>query len=189
MNSIGHLLQNCQLAIFSHFWSSHVWDGGEADVWASIRAWPQVATRAACRGGAPPRNPPFALRAERQGEGAKAQKPKEPTRSEVIKIRVTPDEKADLRRLAGSGTIAELFRAMLEGRELRPQRIIKTADYRLLYQLNRIGNNLNQVAKGINRSNKLGSPVDVAAVAARLKQIHSAIRSIYAAQDTDGDDS
>jgi len=79
---------------------------------------------------------------------------------------------------------------MLEGRELRPQRVVKTADFRLLFQLSKIGNNLNQIAKGINRSNQFGNAVDVAAVAARLKQVHSDVKKIdYAAQNPDGDDS
>lgn len=155
------------------------------------RLCPQVGTGVACRGGYPPRNPPFALRAERQDDDTKSPKQeKPPTRSETIKIRVTPEEKTELRRLAGSGTIADVFRAMLEGRELRPQRVVKTADFRLLFQLSKIGNNLNQIAKGINRSNQFGNAVDVAAVAARLKQVHSDVKKIdYAAQNPDGDDS
>lgn len=188
MNNIGFVLQNCQLAILRSFTFSFGRYGGEADSWASIHLGPQVAPGVACQGGAPPWIPPFALRAERQDGEEKPRAHKEPTRSEVIKIRVTPQEKAELRRLAGKGSIADVFRAWLTGGEIPPQKVIKTADIRLLYALNRIGNNLNQVAKGINRANRIGNSVDVAAVAGRLKQIHSAIRRIHAAQDTDGDD-
>lgn len=188
MSSIRHLLQNFQMEILDPIWLLFGRYGGEAASWASIRLCPQVGTGVACQGGAPPWIPPFALRAERQGDEANSHKRKEPVRSEVIKIRVTPEEKAELRRLAGRGSIADVFRAWLTGGEIPPQKVIKTADIRLLYHLNRIGNNLNQVAKGINRANRIGNAVDVAAVAARLKQIHSEIRGINAAQDSDGDD-
>ena len=47
-----------------------------------------------------------------------------------------------------------------------------------LNALARIGNNLNQVAKGINQANVIGSKVDVVRVLAKLAEIQEAIERL-----------
>lgn len=48
----------------------------------------------------------------------------------------------------------------------------------LLLQLARIGNNLNQVAKGINLANLAGNKVDAVRVLAKLAEIQEAIEKL-----------
>jgi tRNA U54 and U55 pseudouridine synthase Pus10 len=73
-------------------------------------------------------------------------------------------------------TKAELIRQQLnfdfgQKREPRKKRVHKTADPQLLYHLNKIGNNLNQIAKHLNEGNTLGlqALVELSNIEQRLK--------------------
>ena len=57
-------------------------------------------------------------------------------------------------------TMAEYFRNQIntkidDAREPQQKRVHKTTDPKLLYHLNKIGNNLNQIAKHLNEGNSL----------------------------------
>jgi hypothetical protein len=79
-------------------------------------------------------------------------------RTEVIKIRVTPEEKEKLRAISDREriTLARLIRdAVLEEAEKRSHARIKkvivhAADPELIRQVARIGNNINQIARALN---------------------------------------
>lgn len=74
-----------------------------------------------------------------------------------VKVNFSIEDHAKLTNLAKAQnkTIAELIRSHLDTKiENAPQRnktvIYKNADPRLLYELNKIGNNINQIARHLN---------------------------------------
>jgi Bacterial mobilisation protein (MobC) len=76
-------------------------------------------------------------------------------------ICLTPQEKEQVRQMAAENslTMAELFRAKTIKNRL-PRRVTKVAG-QTYWELGKIGNNLNQIAKAINTSVLMGEPVVV----------------------------
>ena len=79
-----------------------------------------------------------------------------------VKVNLDVDDHAQLKLYcdANNITLAEFFRASAnykinDAREPQQKRVHKTTDPKLLYHLNKIGNNLNQIAKHANEGNAL----------------------------------
>lgn len=100
-----------------------------------------------------------------------------------IEYRCTSEEKSRLREIARSrgqsvsGLITEGIRiALVEAKHLGKRTVTKTVhvpDYGLVVAVNRIGNNLNQIAHGINESLACGECPNWARVETMLMLIHS----------------
>lgn len=86
-----------------------------------------------------------------------------PQKERTIRFHIclTPEEKEQVRRMAeeNSLTMAELFRAKTIKNRL-PRRVTKVAG-QTYWELGKIGNNLNQIAKAIHISVLMGEPVVV----------------------------
>lgn len=79
-----------------------------------------------------------------------------------VKVNFSIEDHAKLSTiaLAQNKTIAELIRSHFDTKiENAPQRnrtvVYKNADPRLLYELNKIGNNINQIARHLNAGHRL----------------------------------
>lgn len=100
-----------------------------------------------------------------------------------IEYRCTAEEKSRLREIAEtrgqsvSGLITEGIRIALgETKHLGKRRVTKTVhvpDYGLVVAVNRIGNNLNQIAHGVNESLACGECPNWARVETMLMFIHT----------------
>ena len=84
--------------------------------------------------------------------------------SERIELRVTPEEKTHWQAIAASRgvSLSELIRVALSGQRLRSRRAAPRVDPDLVRELDRIGNNLNQLARAANRR----SPVETVSLLA-----------------------
>lgn len=76
---------------------------------------------------------------------------------ERFELRISPEEKAILRQKAEAAglSMAELVRAGVDAAVIKAKTGRKQADPALIGQLAKIGNNLNQIARGVN-----SGPVD-----------------------------
>lgn len=79
-----------------------------------------------------------------------------------VKINLTPEDYLRIAKIAAEEnlSLAELFRSRLSAKiENPPMRkksvVYKSTDPKLLYELNRIGTNLNQIAKKLNSTGEL----------------------------------
>ena len=91
-------------------------------------------------------------------------------------ICLTPQEKEQVRQMAAENslTMAELFRAKTIKNRL-PRRVTKVAG-QTYWELGKIGNNLNQIAKAINTSVLMGEPVVVDR--GLLEQVKNLVRQV-----------
>lgn len=87
-------------------------------------------------------------------------------RTKEIKIRLSESEFLTLQKLKTKSRLAEWLRDVALNQ--KPSREIKRVDPNLLYQLNKISSNINQIAKQCNAHK--GS-IDLIAVAISLNQI------------------
>ena len=88
-------------------------------------------------------------------------------REKFIKIRVSPDEKSEIEKRAGGNDMSSFIRQVLLDQPIAPQepkvkKVIHTADPELIRAVNRIGNNINQIAKQVNATKELDNAVLVA---------------------------
>lgn len=96
-----------------------------------------------------------------------------------IEIRLTDDEYSELLRLKTKPRLAEWIRETLLGNgKTNPKSVAKKVDDRLIYELNRVGNNLNQIAFGINAANKGNEKIELVRVNLELQKINTAIEEI-----------
>lgn len=101
-------------------------------------------------------------------------KPKE-KRTKRIEIAVTTDELVALHKRKTKARLAEWMREIALGETVNIKPQIKPADPTLLYELNRIGVNLNQIAKHCNTKK---SDVNLVEVALRLRSIEEQLRRL-----------
>ena len=100
------------------------------------------------------------------------------TRTSSIRIRTTPEEKRKFETLAewnGLSVTKLITTSVIDGRDPR----VKPCDPKLIEQLIRIGNNLNQIARSCNYCSKAGQTIDLLKVQIQLDQIKHQI-SLYA---------
>ncbi|KFI24982.1 hypothetical protein CG50_07195 [Paenirhodobacter enshiensis] len=73
--------------------------------------------------------------------------------------------------------LSEYLRAALDGAPSGRRRAPPAVDHRLLVQVARAGNNLNQIARALNAAHRSGAPLDALAVLAELIEINRALRA------------
>lgn len=71
-------------------------------------------------------------------------------RDESIKIRLTKDEKATLEKIKTRKQLAPWAREVLLSQNQKKAKSNVNVDPKLIYAINRIGNNLNQITKKVN---------------------------------------
>ena len=109
----------------------------------------------------PPRGPPCLRR------------PTPAHRNHVRTVRLTRGENALFRAKAHAAglTVSELIRRLVLGKKVPVRR--GRFDEDALYQLSRIGNNLNQIARALNTARKRGvQPVGLERLAEVLEELH-----------------
>lgn len=100
------------------------------------------------------------------------------TRKRAIKIRLSENEYQALQAKKGKPRLAQWLREL--ALEQEPARTIKAADPQLLYELNRIGVNLNQIARYCNSRQ---ANIDLISIAAALRNIEKQIVLIRESQE------
>lgn len=94
-------------------------------------------------------------------------------RTKEIKIRLTENEHKVLMDKKTKARLAEWIRDTVLF--IEPQRKIKTTDPKLLFELNRIGVNLNQIARQCNSQKP---SIDLLSVLAELRNIEKALKEL-----------
>lgn len=94
-------------------------------------------------------------------------------RTKYIAMRVTDDEYQQLLERKTKPRLAEWIREV--ALEQKTKRAVKPADPNLLFLLNRIGANINQIAK---QCNTLKGSIDLVNVAIRLKEVEDKLDEI-----------
>jgi hypothetical protein len=105
-------------------------------------------------------------------------RPKKARRERILKIRFSDGEWAKIRETFPPRKVGTAIRALALWREPPFKSPMIEVRRELLLQLARIGNNLNQVAKGINEANLAGNKVDAVRVLAKLAEIQEAIEKL-----------
>lgn len=97
-------------------------------------------------------------------------------RKKTIRFRVSESEyEAILAQIPPGIAMSALFRERLTGGSLE-----STFDHRMLAnQIARIGNNLNQIARGVNTANAAGTRFDLIRVFQTLRQISEQIKELH----------
>lgn len=101
-------------------------------------------------------------------------------KSEIFKLRLTPKQRALLRtnaELAGLSQ-SEYVRRLIEGKRITSAGQKKQVD-RLLYELSKIGTNINQIAHALN-GHFYSYPADAEEMKSLQKDLQDAIRTIIA---------
>ena len=85
-------------------------------------------------------------------------------REKFIKIRVSPDEKSEIEKRAGSNDMSSFIRQVLLDQPIAPpapvqKKIVHSADPDLIRAVNRIGININQIAKQVNAGRELDNSI------------------------------
>ncbi|WP_234813688.1 plasmid mobilization relaxosome protein MobC [Candidatus Williamhamiltonella defendens] len=94
-------------------------------------------------------------------------------RTETVIIRLMPEEKTALLLRKRKPRLAEWLREL--ALEQSPIHAPKTVDPALLFELNRIGVNLNQIARHCNRTI---TSIDTVQIALALRRIHSQLSEV-----------
>lgn len=94
-------------------------------------------------------------------------------------IRLTQSEHDQLKILAGGKRLASFIRdkCLLDMTNAMTEIVVKS-DPRLLQQLARIGNNINQIAKNLNSQNTSKNSIDLLSLSAQLQNIQKQLQQI-----------
>ena len=109
---------------------------------------------------------------ETENKNEKAEKAKE-TRSEILRFRVTPEEreKIELKALSSYRTVSTYLRDCALGKDI----VVVSGIDALVSELRRVGNNLNQIARAVN-----SGFIDVESSAADdLSEIQKGVKQIW----------
>lgn len=121
---------------------------------------------------------------------ATSQKQKHEPRDKWLNLKVSESEREQLKQLAQARdvTVADLVRQALDHRLTgvapKRQRLTRATDPKLLAALGRIGNNLNQVGRWVN---KYKSAADAVQVLAALSAIERELHQLLPKTDGDSD--
>lgn len=89
-------------------------------------------------------------------------------RNRYIQIRLSDDELEEITKRAGQLDKSTWLRQLALGQPIaeqpkpKPKKVIHTADPELIREVNRIGNNINQIAKHLNEGNQLSNAILIA---------------------------
>lgn len=102
-----------------------------------------------------------------------------PKRIVNFNIRLSQSEHDQLKMLAGGKRLASFIRdkCLLNATDLTTEITLK-ADPKLLQQLARIGNNVNQIAKNLNSQTNAKNTIDLLALSAQLQTIQDQLQLI-----------
>ena len=105
-------------------------------------------------------------------ENKKAEKAKEP-RSEILRFRVTPEERIKIERKALSSyrTVSTYLRDCSLGKRI----VVTPGIDALISELRRVGNNLNQIARVVNS----GYISDSSTLVTELSEIQKGVKQIW----------
>ncbi len=111
---------------------------------------------------------------ETENKNKKAEKAKE-TRSEILRFRVTPEEREKIERKALSSyrTVSTYLRDCALGKSI----VVVPDVGSLITELRRLGNNLNQIARAVN-SGYAGSVVNLTETQEGVKGIWQSLNSL-----------
>lgn len=101
-------------------------------------------------------------------------------RTKRIEIRLTDDEYQSLLNRKTKPRLAEWLREV--GLDEKPKRKPKPTDPKLLFELNRIGVNLNQIARHLNQQS---ANVDLIAIAVTLQNIEDELKKVSEVNNRD----
>ncbi|RYG91076.1 MobC family plasmid mobilization relaxosome protein [Loktanella sp. IMCC34160] len=98
-----------------------------------------------------------------------------------VKIRVTPDQRSAWHAKARSHglSFSDFARAAIDGTRTRRRKQIRSIDPRLLRQLARLGNNLNQLARWANRDQRYADRVEIMGQLIGIERELARLREIY----------
>lgn len=97
-------------------------------------------------------------------------------RNKIIKIRVTPSEFDLIDNHKGNLSMSDFMRkSALKSGKIKIKNI-SMADPKLLTEIARVGNLLNQIAKVVNTHAKAGYPLEAARVSIHIKSIEGLLR-------------
>lgn len=94
-------------------------------------------------------------------------------RTKEIKIRLTDDEYLKLQERKTKPRLAEWLREL--ALDQKPKRKPKQADPKLLFELNRIGVNLNQIARQLNQQS---ASTDLIGISLTLQNIEDELKKV-----------
>ena len=94
-------------------------------------------------------------------------------RTKRVEIRLTDDEYESLIARKTKSRLAEWLRQL--ALEQKPRPTLKTVDPKLLFQLNRIGVNLNQIAK---QCNKTSPDINLINIGVSLREIEQLLKEV-----------
>lgn len=110
---------------------------------------------------------------------ARPKKEEQDTRTERLNLRLTPDERAEVDAKAAAVGVSPTDyarRLALGGRLARITRSV--SDPVLVLALNRLGVNLNQIARSLNNSGGV-SPAELSATLARLNALLDQLQEVF----------
>lgn len=100
-------------------------------------------------------------------------------RNRMIRIRVTDEEYEAIKKNAPDGNMSEWLRDLALDSPTRKKRKTKPVNPELLYELNKIGVNLNQIAKAINSKPDLLDQIDLHLILISIDTSLKKIREVY----------
>ena len=95
-------------------------------------------------------------------------------RERVIAIRVTENEYQELQKRKKKNRLAEWLRELGLGE--KPKKAPRSIDPKLLYELNKIGVNLNQISRYLN--SRKNAPIDLIEISLRLNDIENLLKKV-----------
>jgi hypothetical protein len=105
-------------------------------------------------------------------------RPKRARREHILKIRFSDGEWAKIHETFPPHKVGTAMRALALWREPPFKSPLLEVRRELLLSLARIGNNLNQIARGINQANLTGDKIDTAKVLVELAAIRAAMEEL-----------
>lgn len=95
-----------------------------------------------------------------------------------VLVRLSPEEQAHIEKLEGSfgGSVQKIFRKVIMGLSIPTVVLHPETARALLSQVNRIGNNINQISKHMNQGSSRGWYTEFEEAAAELKAIGELLR-------------
>jgi len=107
-------------------------------------------------------------------DGKKRKKKNGPNRTEVVHVRLFPDEKKliDEKLIAAGRSVSEFIRLSLNDVKVAPLKNVQLQN-ELIREVRRIGINLNQIARACNETKKTGDEINFVELIILLKKIEN----------------
>jgi hypothetical protein len=99
-------------------------------------------------------------------------------RGHTLRIRFSDDEWQDIQATFPKGGVGTAIRGLALGEPAPHRSPVLEARHDLLLAIARLGNNLNQLARGVNRANLAGGKIDPIRVLAKLVEIQDSLNQL-----------